>query len=347
MTTVPPGTFGNAAVGVGSGSAAVRTVINAAADDVVLLVHDDVDINASAVTALRGALSHGRYAVPKLSTVHRPGLSCVAARACDLAALPGSLVLPGAALDAAPTDVVQVDTRIHHRDRCRHRLLPDRRDTAHPLLVASMIVRDEQEALPGALASIIELVDRIDICDTGSIDATIEVAYTSGGNVRVIPWRDDFSWARNEALAMCRDAAFAIMFDADERIEVADPAKFRRWLRTWAHEIDGVVVRVDNDRGSDAVATSVMSPRIARPSSRFDGAIHEVLTIATEDGRSDGRVVVHPGMTVHHIGYRCRCRCPPRQSRAQHRHCPIRPQAGTMPQIDGRPGTRIARCRPQ
>ena len=304
MTTVRPGMFGDAAVSVASGSGAVRTVITALTDDVVLLTHDDVDIDASAATALRSALSHQRYAVPKLSSVHRPGLSCVAARASDIAALPGSLVLPGAALDAAPADVAQVDTAIHHRDRCRHRLVPDRRDPAHPLLVASMIVRDEQEALPGALASISGLVDRIDVCDTGSVDATIEVVHASGGNVREIAWRDDFAWARNQALAMCTDSVFVIMFDADERIEVADPARIRRWLRTWAHEIDGVVVRVDNDRGSHEVATSVMSPRIARPSSRFDGAIHEVLTIATIDGRPEGRVVVHPDMTVHHIGYR-------------------------------------------
>ena len=32
------------------------------------------------------------------------------------------------------------------------------------------IVRDEEAALPGALESVAGLVDRIDICDTGSVD---------------------------------------------------------------------------------------------------------------------------------------------------------------------------------
>ena len=43
-----------------------------------------------------------------------------------------------------------------------------------------MIVRDEQEMLPGCLASLQEAVDEMVIVDTGSTDATVEIARSFG-----------------------------------------------------------------------------------------------------------------------------------------------------------------------
>ena len=47
-----------------------------------------------------------------------------------------------------------------------------------------------------------DCVDEINIVDTGSTDRTIEIARAFGANVIHREWRNDFGWARNEALAL-------------------------------------------------------------------------------------------------------------------------------------------------
>lgn len=60
-----------------------------------------------------------------------------------------------------------------------------------------MIVRDSEETLRACLDSIHEQVDEIVIVDTGSKDATIEVASSYGAQIHHFNWIDDFSAARN------------------------------------------------------------------------------------------------------------------------------------------------------
>ena len=65
------------------------------------------------------------------------------------------------------------------------------------LLSAALIVRDEAEQLDGCLESLHGLVDEIVVVDTGSVDATPEIARSHGAVLEFDPWRDDFSAARN------------------------------------------------------------------------------------------------------------------------------------------------------
>ena len=110
---------------------------------------------------------------------------------------------------------------------------------AAPRLSACLIVRDEQEMLPGCIASIRDVVDEVVVADTGSRDATVRLAEEAGAVVIHHAWRDDFSAARNAAL----DAStgdWALVLDADERLVPGAGALLR--AATLREDIDCVFV---------------------------------------------------------------------------------------------------------
>lgn len=93
----------------------------------------------------------------------------------------------------------------------------------------SMIVKNEAATLGRALGSVAAVADRMLVADTGSTDATREVARAAGAEVIEIPWENDFSKARNRALAEARcDWIFVI--DADEMLGEEGPAQLRALL---------------------------------------------------------------------------------------------------------------------
>lgn len=88
-----------------------------------------------------------------------------------------------------------------------------------PKLALSMIVRDAAATLRACLQSVQGVVDEIVIADTGSTDATKEIATEYGARIIEIPWKSDFADARNHALAEVQ-AEWVLILDADE---VLDP----------------------------------------------------------------------------------------------------------------------------
>lgn len=84
-----------------------------------------------------------------------------------------------------------------------------------PFISACMIVRDEAENLPACLSSLQNQVDEIVIVDTGSSDATVEIARDHGARVTVMEWLGDFSAARNRSLTLAR-GSHLLVIDADE-----------------------------------------------------------------------------------------------------------------------------------
>jgi hypothetical protein len=84
-------------------------------------------------------------------------------------------------------------------------------------LALVMIARDEARAIARALESARPHVDRMIVLDTGSVDATREIARAAGALVQDFAWVDDFAAARNAALAHS-DADWNLVLDADEWI---------------------------------------------------------------------------------------------------------------------------------
>lgn len=100
--------------------------------------------------------------------------------------------------------------------------------TNTPTISVAMIVKNEQECLPAALCSV-QGADEVVVVDTGSTDATVELARAFGARVFCGPefaWRDDFAWARNKALEQCT-GDWVLSLDADEVLEPGGMEKVR------------------------------------------------------------------------------------------------------------------------
>jgi tetratricopeptide (TPR) repeat protein len=172
-----------------------------------------------------------------------------------LAKVPLTEVLP---MLAAPLDPVLVEQEM--RDRHTQTIVPagdafgviraaSAQDSgvtpAHPgvrdgftpapvRLVSTTITGNSAEIIGDALQSVVDWVDWCLLIDTGITDDTIRLARDIAGEklvVRDFPWCDDFSAARNFALAAAAElgADWAVTLDADERLQV-DPVDIRQAL---------------------------------------------------------------------------------------------------------------------
>jgi tetratricopeptide (TPR) repeat protein len=142
-----------------------------------------------------------------------------------------------------------------------------------------MIVKDEEEMLPGCLEPLAGSVDEIVVVDTGSSDRTREIAESFGAKVVEFPWNGSFADARNASL----DAAsgdWVMYVDADEHLVAEDAPKLRELLgRTWREAF--YVIETNYTGGDDsgaAVAHAALRIWRNRPGYRFEGRIHEQIT---------------------------------------------------------------------
>lgn len=91
------------------------------------------------------------------------------------------------------------------------------------LLSAALIVKNEEEKLPGCLESLVKLMPLLgEICvyDTGSTDATIDIAKSFGVRLQEGYWDSDFARAKNAATAMT-SGQWVLNVDADERVQAS------------------------------------------------------------------------------------------------------------------------------
>ncbi len=293
------------------GSAGLRDALTQLTDEPTLLVHDDIVITMRGALALERALADGsRYAVPytndpkmdhflgslpagkaaensldqivvpresKPATLIRP--ACVAAKASDLAALlTEPLADPYASITSSEHGFVIAGGAVaSHSTECVHRLAGTA-DSDRPLLVAALIVKDEEEMLPDCLASLEAICDRVEVCDTGSSDNTVAIARAAGASIIERDWNDDFGAARNQVLEQCRDAQYVLWIDADERLVCPDPDQTRRYLATYAAEHPAFNVEITNLESDGSELYRFITVRLFHGSgTEFRGALHEAV----------------------------------------------------------------------
>lgn len=97
------------------------------------------------------------------------------------------------------------------------------------LISLCMIVRDEENTLPRLLDGAEGLYDELVIADTGSRDGTYKIAEKYADVLFSLPWKDDFSYARNEVLARAH-GEYLLWMDADDVVEDADFSALRAFL---------------------------------------------------------------------------------------------------------------------
>ncbi len=165
-----------------------------------------------------------------------------------------------------------------------------------------MIVKNEERFLAACLESVRGVVDEIIVVDTGSTDGTVEIARSFGANVVFREWRNDFSWARNESLALAT-RRWTLVLDADEEV-TPDSLALLRALRDTPAGVTGVYVQIQNDVDDASGAASTMThvlPRLfpTTPRIRYRNVIHESAVL---DDEAYLLSVVSP-IVVRHKGY--------------------------------------------
>jgi glycosyltransferase involved in cell wall biosynthesis len=158
-------------------------------------------------------------------------------------------------------------------------------------LALVMIVRDEARCIARCLASARPWVDEIVVLDTGSIDDTPLIAAQAGARVHHAVWADDFSVARNAALALT-GADWRLVLDADEWL--ASGAQVLQSLRSQQACFVGqvrVTSLLDDAAGSE---TPSWLPRLLPRGVRYAGRIHEQPESALSRRRLD-LVIGHDG----------------------------------------------------
>jgi tetratricopeptide (TPR) repeat protein len=152
-------------------------------------------------------------------------------------------------------------------------------------LTLCVIARDEAGALPACLASACEAVDDMVVVDTGSRDATRDVAREAGARVVLHDWQDDFAAARNAAIGEVEDG-YLLILDADELLAPGAGEAIRASLQQGGFDV-GLLPLHHADAphappeevlaGPRRLGDPVLLPRLLRrtPELRFEGRVHE------------------------------------------------------------------------
>ncbi len=135
-----------------------------------------------------------------------------------------------------------------------------------------VIARDEAPRLGRLLRSVAPWVDDMLVLDTGSTDGTADVARAHGATVGHFDWCDDFSAARNAALAQA-GTDWHLVLDADEWL--IDGGAELQALRAAAPDFVGSIALVDQFfDGQDRQAHGRLS-RVLPGQVRYEGLVHE------------------------------------------------------------------------
>ena len=156
--------------------------------------------------------------------------------------------------------------------------------------------------LPRCLAAVAPAVDEIVIVDTGSTDATVEIAKSFGAKVIDFPWTGSFSEARNVSFEAAT-GDWVMYLDADEVLVAEDVEQLRALTgRTWREAFYLVETSYTGELGDGgAMVNNALRVFRNRPEYRFKDRLHEQIA-HTLPTYIPGRVEQTP-VRVTHYGY--------------------------------------------
>ncbi len=173
-----------------------------------------------------------------------------------------------------------------------------------------LIARNEEQMLPGCLASVREAVDDLVVVDTGSTDRTRELARAAGARVFEETGKDDFAAPRNVAVRHAL-GDFVLLLDADERLGPEAAGAVRKAVR--GARFDLGMLALHNAARLDARAEDVISgrerngppcllPRLLRKAGglRWEGIIHE--TVGAWFVQRGSKATLIEGGDIVHLG---------------------------------------------
>lgn len=159
-----------------------------------------------------------------------------------------------------------------------------------------MIVKNEEARLPQCLESVRGAVDEIVIVDTGSTDATREVAGRYAQRVVDFAWEDDFAAARNVSFSYATKP-YILWLDADDVLERSEKEKLIALKHRLDGHVDAVMMPYHYAYHSDGTPSLVfMRERIVRREAGFvfSGVVHEAMHVSG--------CVIEADIAVRHTG---------------------------------------------
>lgn len=157
-----------------------------------------------------------------------------------------------------------------------------------------MIVKDEEDVLARCLESVSTFIDEIVIVDTGSSDATKEIAKKFGATIYDFEWCDDFAKARNYAFSKATKD-YIMWLDADDYITEENINKIIEVKKSLDSSVFGVSMHYSLSRDAQGhTICSLRRNRIVKASQgfRWVGRIHEYLEV--------GGNIRHEEIYIHH-----------------------------------------------
>ncbi|PYZ97558.1 glycosyl transferase [Alteribacter lacisalsi] len=144
-----------------------------------------------------------------------------------------------------------------------------------------MIVKNEEEVLARCLDTIKDIVDEINIVDTGSTDRTVEIAKQYTDRVFFFEWIGDFAAARNESFKHATKD-YILYLDADDVIYEEDQKKLIDLKNTLDPAVDSVSMYYD--AGTDEFGNVTLRYRRNRlvkrsKNFRWKGDCHQYLDV--------------------------------------------------------------------
>lgn len=152
-----------------------------------------------------------------------------------------------------------------------------------------MIVKNEEELLARCLDSVKDIVDEINIVDTGSTDKTKEIAKIYTDRVFDFEWIDSFAAARNESFKYATKD-YILFLDADDVVLDEDREKLKKLKETLDPSVDSVSMYYD--AGSDEYGNITLRFRRNRLVKRekgykWEGDCHQYLNVIGKIINSD------------------------------------------------------------
>jgi GT2 family glycosyltransferase len=144
-----------------------------------------------------------------------------------------------------------------------------------------MIVKNEEDTIGRCLESVKDLVDEINIVDTGSTDRTKEIVRQYTDRIFDFEWIDDFAAARNFAFQQATKN-YILWLDADDVLLEEDRQKFMKLKEELDPTVDSVTMKyhlaID---ASGNVSFSNRRNRLVKRERNFrwHGAVHEYLEV--------------------------------------------------------------------
>ncbi len=171
-----------------------------------------------------------------------------------------------------------------------------------PKLSACLIVRNEAARLPRCLSSLSGIADELIVVDTGSTDDTVAIASRFKARVIREAWQEDFSKARNVALAAAT-GDWVLSIDGDEWLSKASRSALRQALANpdvRAYKLT-LINHLDGGRQDRELITRLFrrDPRVC-----WRGRIHEQVTEAlAESLTSPSEWAEARNVVLEHDGY--------------------------------------------